>query len=194
MNVGEQVDLLKSESATGGPSRGEQAGAQAAADANDCTKAMRCFLRPKEPRTDQASCCPGQTPHHIPPDTYFTQKKYQYGQALCICLEGKSQHFGTHADNHALIDHLAETHDLKDAKGKSKGPLAKQNPAKLNDAITVCALAVFEQCGCEPGCIEAQLTKHFEETQKLPPETTNVKYQKIAGRSAIDTQAAKIKL
>jgi hypothetical protein len=194
VSVGEQIEPLKSQTKTGGPSRGEQAGAQAAADANDCTKAMRCFLRPKEPRKDQAACCPGQTPHHVPPDTYFTQAKYQYGQALCICLEGKSQHFGTHAHNHALIDHFAETHDLKDAAGKSKGPLAKQKPAKLNDAITVCALAVFEQCGCEPGCIEAQLTKHFEETQKLPPETTNVKYEKIAGRSAIDTEATKIKM
>ena len=200
ISVGEQIGELDSHTATGGPSRGEQAAAQAAADANDCTKAMRCFLRPKKPRKGrkpgegQAACCPGQTPHHIPPDSYFSQKKYQYEQALCICLEGKSQHFGTHADNHALIDHLAETHDLKDATGKSKGPLAKQKPAKLNYAITVSSLAVFEQCGCEPGCIEAQLTKHFEETQKLPPDSTNVKYQKIAGRSAINSQAAKIKL
>jgi hypothetical protein len=56
----------------------------------------------------------------------------------------------------------------------------------------VSALAVFTQCGCDPACIEAQLTKHFEETQKLPPETSNVQYKTIAGRKAIDTEAAKI--
>jgi hypothetical protein len=192
VSVGEQTSLFKSESKSGGPSRGEQAGTQAAADANDCTKAMRCFLRPKSPRKDQPACCPGQTPHHIPPDAYFTQAKYQYGQALCVCLEGKSQHFGTHADNHALIDHFAGTLDLKDAKGKSKGTLAQQKPAKLNDAITVSSKATATQTGCDEDCINAQLTKHFTETQKLPPETSNVKYTKIAGQSAIDGQAVKI--
>lgn len=171
----------------------QNAASMASQDANACVKAMRCFLRPKSPNEDQTGCCPGQTPNHIPPDTYFEgKKKYQYGQALCVCLEGMNQHFGTHGDNHALIDHLAETHDLKDAEGASKGPLAKQRPAKLNDAITVSSLAVAEQCGCKKECIEEQLNKHFQETQKLPPATTNVKYQKIASRASIDKVPARI--
>jgi len=156
------------------------------ADGSACVQAMRCFLRPKNPDTE-AGCCPGQTPNHIPPDSYFEGRtSKQYDQALCVCLEGMNQHVGTHGDNHTLIDHFAETHDLKDKSGKSMGVLANQNPAKLNDAIKVSAMAVAEQCGCNQDCIEEQLTKHYETTQNLPPETTNVAYGKIASRANID--------
>lgn len=158
----------------------------AAADANDCVKAMRCFLRPKSPNKDEAGCCPGQTPNHIPPDTFFTQKSYQYGAALCVCLEGMTQHAGTHAENHALIDYHAETLDLKDADGKSKGPLTKQRPAKLKDAIKVSTVATAEQTGCSEACLRDQLEKHFNDEQGLPVDSTNVKYQRIASKDRID--------
>lgn len=157
------------------------------ADGSDCVKAMRCFLRPKNPDKGEAACCPGQTPNHIPPETYFEGRtSKQYDQALCVCLEGMNQHVGTHGDKHALIDYFAENHDLKDKIGKSKGTLAKQNPAKLNDAITVSAMAVAQQCGCDKDCIEAQLNRHYETVQNSPPETTSVTYQKVASRANID--------
>jgi len=172
--------VRKGESAT------KNAARMAEADANSCVKAMRCFLRPKSPNKGQVGCCPGQTPNHIPPAEYFDgKKKYQYGQALCVCLEGMTQHVGTHGDNHALIDHHAQNLDLKDAQGASKGVLADQKPAKLKDANTVCAQATADQTGCSKECIEEQLNQHFEETQKLPPETTNVKYTPIAGKAAV---------
>jgi len=163
------------------------------ASGNECVKAMRCFLRPKNPKTGEAGCCPGQTPNHIPPETYFEGRtSAQYDAALCVCLEGMNQHVGTHSDNHATIDFLAETHDLKDKKGKSKGTLAQQNPAKLNDAITVSAMAVAQDCDCNKECIEEQLTKHYESNkQNMPPETTNVTYKKVASRANIDAKKSK---
>jgi len=164
----------------------------ATTDANECVKAMRCFLRPKSPNKDQAGCCPGQTPNHIPPDTYFDGVSgYKYGAALCVCLEGMTQHVGTHADNHALIDYHAQNLDLKDAQGKSKGTLASQNPPKLKDAIDVSAKATAEQCGCSEDCIRDQLVQHFEQEQQLPPETTNVEYKKIASKDRIAQLAPK---
>src|SRR5262245_30847050 len=94
-----------------GPSRTERAANQATADAqgSKCVEAMRCFLRPYKPAQGQTGCCPGQTPHHIPPKSMMKGiKGYNKDSALCVCLEGASQHVGSHGKNHAAIDHLAK--------------------------------------------------------------------------------------
>lgn len=163
----------------------------AESDANDCVKAMRCFLRPKHPRQTggpedgpQAGCCPGQSAHHIPPDVYFKNvtSGYNYSAALCVCLEGMTEHVGNHADNHALIDYHANNLDLKDNAGLSKGKLVDQKPPTLKDAIKVSAVATAEQTGCSEACLREQLENHFNEEQSLPIETTNVDYKPLAGK------------
>jgi len=159
---------------------------------NKCVEAMRCFLRPKSPTEDQVGCCPGQTPNHIPPVSFFKgisgfeENGKRYNKALCICLEGTNQHVGTHGDNHALIDHFAETHQLMGPKGGNRGTLATQRSPKLSEAITVSAKATKAQTNCSDKCIEAQLNKHYEEEQELPPESTEVTYTRIAGQERIN--------
>jgi hypothetical protein len=150
--VGVQRDLYKSQ---GGQSRTEQAAAQATADADTkCVNAMRCFLRPYEPLKSkkEVGCCPGQTPHHIPPKSMLIGKipDYRMESALCVCLEGASQHFGSHGENHAAIDYVAE----KEGVATGTCTLKKYN--------SVCATAVAEQCGCEKECIEEQLNASFK--------------------------------
>lgn len=134
-------------------SRTVQAGTQATADAegSDCVKAMRCFLRPYNRELEKKpGCCPGQTPHHIPPQSMVNHlPSYSHGSALCVCLEGASQHVGSHGENHAALDYLANKPGVLDSKGQCS--LKKYNE--------VCAVAVAAQCGCKKECIEQQLNE-----------------------------------
>jgi hypothetical protein len=142
------------------PSRTVQAGTKATeeAEANDCTKAMRCFLRPYSAERENGGCCPGQTPHHVPPSSMMKGKVpgYSHGKALCVCMEGASQHVGSHGENHAALDHLANKPGVLDDSGK----------CTVKEYNSLCATAVAQQCGCKKECIEEQLDKSFNEEQK----------------------------
>jgi Domain of unknown function (DUF4150) len=126
--------------------------ATAEANSNDCVKAMRCVLRPYKPTDPNKGCCPGQTGHHIPPKSMLEGKVngYKMENALCVCLEGTSQHVGSHGESHAAIDYVAK----KEGVATGSCSLKKYN--------SVCATAVAEQCGCEKKCIEDQLNASFE--------------------------------
>lgn len=134
-------------------SRTVQAGnkATAVAEGNDCVKAMRCFLRPYSREIPgKSGCCPGQTPHHIPPHSMVKHlPDHSHGSALCVCLEGASQHVGSHGKNHAALDHLASKEGVLDSKGQC-------TVKKYNE---ICAIAVAAQCGCKKECIEQQLNE-----------------------------------
>jgi hypothetical protein len=130
------------------------------ANNSDCVKKSRCHLRPYKPGAGKPGCCPGQTPHHIPPTTCFKGvAKYKKDSALCVCMEGTSQHVGSHGANHAAIDYAAKKKGLKPGK---KCSIAEYN--------RICAEAVAAQCGCNPDCIEQQLN------QSLKPTNRNIKH------------------
>lgn len=130
-------------------SRTVQAGTKATADAegSDCVKAMRCFLRPYSREIPgKSGCCPGQTPHHIPPNSMVKHlPNHSHGSALCVCMEGASQHVGSHGRNHAALDYLASK------KGWGQCTVKEYNG--------ICAIAVAAQCGCKKECIEQQLNE-----------------------------------
>jgi hypothetical protein len=129
-------------------SRTAQAGTQAEADADGskCVEAMKCFLRPYGQEIENGGCCPGQSPHHIPPQNMVNHLPgYSHGGALCACLEGASQHVGSHGENHAALDYLAGL------KGWGQCTVKEYNE--------ICAVAVAEQCNCKKECIEQQLNE-----------------------------------
>lgn len=130
-------------------SRTVQAGNKATADAegSECVKAMRCYLRPySRDQKGKSGCCPGQSPHHIPPQSMVSHlPNYSHGSALCVCLEGASQHVGSHGKNHAALDYLASK------KGWGKCTVKEYNE--------ICAISVAAQCGCKKECIEQQLNE-----------------------------------
>jgi hypothetical protein len=133
------------------------AASTAEADGSACVKAARCYLRPYEPGTKQDGCCPGQTPHHVPPKACFSgssgyKGSYSPSSALCVCLEGASQHLGSHGKNHAAIEYLADQKGIK--PGKS---------CDLKSYNELCAATVEAQCGCDKGCIEAQLNQSLKD-------------------------------
>jgi hypothetical protein len=117
-------------------------------------------LKAYKPKKGQPKCCPGQTPHHIPPKTCFKGvKKYNKDRALCVCLEGTSQHVGSHGQNHAAIDYLASKKGIKPGQKCS-----------IEEYNKVCAQAVAVQCGCNPDCIADQLN------ESLKPTNRNIKH------------------
>lgn len=165
----------------GGPSRTERAGNKATADAqaSACVKAMRCMLRPYSPTKNNPGCCPGQSPHHIPPKSMMDGiDNYSESSALCVCLEGASQHVGSHGKNHAAIDHLANQPGVLN---NGKCSLGKYNQ--------VCAKAVAAQCGCNAQCIEDQLNKSMEGQQDK-----QVKHWQSNSKQLDDDPALKRKL
>lgn len=161
--------------------------ATAEAEKSDCVKASRCHLRPYKPKKGQPGCCPGQTPHHIPPKTCFKGVwKYNKNRALCVCMEGTSQHTGSHGKNHAAIDYLAKKNGI--------GPGKKCSIAKYNK---ICAQAVAVQCGCSAECIEQQLNeslkptnrniKHWDSSSKQLDSKTKAKLEKAYDASSGNT-------
>lgn len=160
-SLNESVSVQRSHFARGGEeSRTKQAGAKATKEAqsNDCVKAMRCHLRPYSPTQEKGGCCPGQSPHHIPPKSMMTGVGggYSDSTALCMCLEGASQHVGSHGEAHAALDHIASKPGVLDAKGQCT--VAEYNK--------VCADAAQAQTGCSADCIESQLNASFSDEQK----------------------------
>jgi len=148
----------------GKESRTSKAAKAATKEANndECVKKSRCQLKPYVPlkRKGQPECCPGQRPHHIPPQACFkgkgvTVKKYNKDRALCVCMEGTSQHYGSHGKNHAAIDFLAGANGIK-----------PNDNCTIADYNNICAAAVAKQCGCDPECIEQQLSESLKPTNR----------------------------
>ena len=126
------------------------AASTAEAEGSDCVRKSRCYLR-HAPHADQSGSSPGQTAHHIPPwSTVKSVPGHSHGQALCVCLEGASQHLGSHGKNHAAIDYLAEKKGIK-----------HEQPCNLKEYNQLCAQTVEAQCGCNKDCIAAQLDQRF---------------------------------
>jgi hypothetical protein len=86
-------------------------------------------------------------------------KKYKYddNSALCVCMEGTSQHYGSHGKNHAAIDFLAE---------KNEPPINAGDEVSIADYNKLCAKAVAAQCGCKAECIQAQLDHSLQPTDR----------------------------
>lgn len=134
----------------------------------ECTRAMRCFLRPYDgPKDGVEGCCPGQTPHHIPPwETIqsVARNKVSHGKALCICLEGSGHSIGSHGKHHHGINYLLEQ--------ASKAPGSKLLPGTnkagdtvfkgpMSEHVKVSAAVTEAQNGCSKECIEEQLNQQF---------------------------------
>jgi hypothetical protein len=138
------------------------------ADGSDCVKKSRCYLRPYEANKKEDGCCPGQTPHHVPPKACFQKsdgsykKGYSMGKALCVCLEGANQHTGSHGKNHAAIEWLADTKDI------SPGAIVP-----TTEYNSLCAATISAQFGCDAKCIEDQLNGSTKKVKNVEHVDTN---------------------
>jgi hypothetical protein len=134
----------------------------------ECTRAMRCYLRPYDAERDGVNgCCPGQTPHHIPPISVTKSvpgNTISHGKALCICLEGAGHSIGSHGKHHHGINFLLEQSSKTGAVAKttnSRGNTVFKGPIK--EHVKVAAAVTEAQNGCSKECIEEQLNKQYGE-------------------------------
>lgn len=168
---------------------------------NDCLSARRCMLVPFEKSKqnaiakgetakggkkdakktiadktlglgDSRGCCPGQTPHHLIPDSWVNHcSGYNYKEAPTVCLEGTSHSMGSHGECHDIMDALTD---------KTKGAKLPKG-AEMESAILQAADShrrLMEQMGysewfgladfCDKECIEAQLKYYYGKMNCTP--------------------------
>jgi hypothetical protein len=162
------------------------------AEENKCVSARKCNLVPyktgNRSLASKEGCCPGQTPHHLVPNSMLQVTKsktartdedrntkdsngqancpgYKYANAPCVCAEGLSQHDCTHKKVHDKSATLFE----KTFKKQNQTP---EKQISLDQAISDGVEAhekAFGHSGCtkskknpkKAGCIEAQLREHY---------------------------------
>ncbi|WP_321950768.1 HNH/endonuclease VII fold toxin-2 domain-containing protein [Paraburkholderia bannensis] len=149
----------------------------AVAIANPCLRARKCKLVPysktSNPRSQASSgdgCCPGQTGHHVLPDSMFYDYvsdgkggskqgamrscwgKYKHGDAPTMCLEGTTNNAanGSHGLAHDLTEDVI--------KGHRNAPSMSYTMARdrISDVLAI-------PYGCSPACIKAQLDKYYKD-------------------------------
>lgn len=147
------------------------------AKSNPCIKAKKCSLVPYKPTKsaeDQAKkgdgCCPGQTGHHLMPDTMFRDPakkkpktkredqptldcwgKYTEDGAPTICVEGTTNNSanGSHGRMHELTDEKIAPHTSK-------------KEMSYATARNLLADLVEAQFGCPKECTKAQLDEFYK--------------------------------
>jgi hypothetical protein len=133
-----------------------------------CTRAMRCLLRPYgEEKDGVKGCCPGQTPHHIPP--WSTTKSVsgnnvKHDNALCICLEGAGHSIGSHGKHHHGINFTLQQMSSTPGTGVVKSTNSSGHTifsAPLKQHVAASAAVTEAQNGCSKECIEEQLNKQY---------------------------------
>jgi len=154
-----------------------------AATKNDCLNARRCRLSAYE--GEYRTCCPGQTPHHLVEASSFGAGRgvggsrfttfsnspvpYSPGQAPCVCAEGTSSAMGgTHELMHVFQKAEAmkvpmSSAGLPTAGGGNSGPTRTTTYGQAKESGTNAFMKVFDDAGCEPDCIKAQLDAYHRQ-------------------------------
>lgn len=108
-------------------------------------------------------CCPGQTGHHILPDSMTAGRcpGYDHGEAPVICLEGTT-HFpgwGSHGEAHQkLKDKIKDYRKDRSAKKSSPNTISYKDASRLGiDAVREAGARQ-----CDAACLQAQLDAHYQ--------------------------------
>ncbi|MGH1441254.1 MAG: PAAR-like domain-containing protein [Cellvibrionaceae bacterium] len=142
-----------------------------ASPSHDCLTKRKCMMEPYNKSSGSASvmskqgCCPGQTAHHIIPNSMIVDDPnntkisacpgYTHGSAPTICVEGVGHSDGTHGDMHtAMTDELGPT-----LNNSSRG--LDYNRAKA--AALEAHRDVFPRANCSRACLEKQMDHYFDD-------------------------------
>lgn len=132
-----------------------------AAKANNCVKARKCTLgsynESKDKTTDtSAGCCPGQTGHHIIPNSAVKDAgcdDYSYGGTPVICLEGVNNSWGSHGEAHENL-------------GTKMSDYCKDNKTDTilyNEMRNLCLEAIkHDATHCNKKCLQEQLDEKYK--------------------------------
>jgi len=137
-------------------------------------------MRQALPTTDMRSiegCCPGQTKHHMIPDSYFKNRSdrsgcnlYKYGKAPTVCVEGTSHSQGSHGSMHEFTNHYAS----KNASTRDQ----TISYESARDSSIKAHLDTFPFSFCSPDCLRSQLDEYFKSISKCG-DSTKLQYLKI---------------
>jgi len=125
---------------------------------------------------DSRGCCPGQTGHHLIPDSWLKGKcsggsngKYTKGGAPVVCMEGTSHTGGTHGEIHTGLN---KAYDQSLTARIEKG--VEHNKYSINDVIEMAVdshkevmdidwpgFNLFSGDGCDEACLKAQLASYY---------------------------------
>ncbi|MCY0915469.1 hypothetical protein [Massilia antarctica] len=132
-----------------------------------CLRARKCHFTPyrntsKENAKKGRGCCPGQTPHHVIPDSAVKDAKckgYNHDGGLTICLEGQDNNAGSHGRAHNNLNDILDTYN-----GVKKPP----KPISYSDMRGKALDALKDQTEqCKEACLIAQLNEYYVDCKDL---------------------------
>ncbi len=133
----------------------------AAAKLNPCVRARRCSLVPYG-KTDGLTghgCCPGQTGHHLIPDSAVRDSGctgYNYKEAPTVCAEGTgNSHGGSHQMLHDKLEKRMRGHREKTLSNKI-------SYTQYRDHAIMTFYGTFPESNCSKDCLKAQLDAHYK--------------------------------
>ncbi|WP_341646003.1 HNH/endonuclease VII fold toxin-2 domain-containing protein [Thauera sp. SDU_THAU2] len=140
-----------------------------------CIRARKCLLVPYKKTTGNPTkaiaqarhgdgCCPGQTGHHIIPDSAIKDAGcagYNANDAPVICLEGtkNAEGWGSHGTAHQQLKlGMINYQDMRTLAGLSPNVISYSDMADAGIA------AVRETAArqCDPACLRAQLDEYYD--------------------------------
>lgn len=147
---------------------------------NDCTRARKCTLTPFSTSDEYAGrehsqkfgkgCCNGQTGHHL---IYGAMMKgacadydnaggnRKHKDAPTVCVEGASQHVGSHGRVHDAMDRV--TKSFLKAQKRKPDAFGKVT-LSLDEAISLAVKShqsAFPMSGCSSECTRKQLESYY---------------------------------
>ncbi|MDK2126513.1 HNH/endonuclease VII fold toxin-2 domain-containing protein [Parachitinimonas caeni] len=181
---------------------------------NKCLQAKKCKFIPfkntdKEKQAkDGKGCCPGQTGHHVMPDAMFrsldqpapssgTKKRkrndketfgcwgnYDEGDAPTICVEGTSNHGGSHG-----LMHDNSTKVLGDVLSQPE-----MDYRKARDLMSDALYDAFPNCSKE--CTKAQLDNYYKKAIKSEGECSGkeLKDVKVVPHSGASADTSRVRV
>jgi len=119
---------------------------------------------------DSRGCCPGQTGHHLIPESWLKEgsgvqkasrcTNYNHGAAPTACVEGYDGRYGSHGEAHAQLNEVLR---LRRALGK---------PVTMKEAIDLAVEGYTRDGspgrGCDADCIREQLERYYGDKGCVP--------------------------
>ncbi len=143
----------------------------ALAEVSPCLRARKCQLVPfnktetsKEQAEKGQGCCPGQTGHHIIPNSAASGagcEGYTRGSAPVICLEGASNTHGSHGAAHQALKGFTDIYN----GGKNRPPKDIDYGEMRDESLKAIKPSTSPQCN--PDCLKAQLDSYYKNCGKM---------------------------
>ncbi|VUD46582.1 hypothetical protein TDB9533_00852 [Thalassocella blandensis] len=153
-----------------------------AATINPCVRARKCMLVPMRDTSARPSnasgarnsggmntshgCCPGQTGHHLIPDSFVKNagcQNYNYNNAPVVCVEGTTQsEGGSHEAIHTATNEEVVPRRLWGTQGADTASYSD-----VRDAVIRAHAKTFPFSTCPRKCLKEQLDNAYQNCNAL---------------------------